>query len=284
VVVASRPEDGDVRIALEALDGQRDAGTEVIVAVAGPARDGFPWAEWLAAPAEASVPRLWGAGLARAQGDVVAFTTAQFRPAPDWLAVIRAGHARLAAAGIGGPIDPPASGRAFDWAVFFLRYSAYLAYARESTVPDLAGDNASYKRSALALVPADAAGEFWEQEAHRALHARGETLVFLPEMRVRQVGSFPAATFLRQRLRHGRRFGADRARRHGRLWRTAAVAAAPLIPVILVAKVVGRVLASGRYAGPLLRALPALLACAIAWGVGEVTGYWNATPGTDGRH
>jgi hypothetical protein len=283
VVVASRPEDGRVRTCLEALDPQRDQGTEVVVAsAAGPAEAAeFPWAVWLDAPAEATVPRLWGLGLDRARGDVVAFTTAQFRPAPDWLAAVREAHARLDAAGIGGPIVPPPTGRAFAWAVFFLRYSAYLAHRQETPVNDLAGDNASYKRSALVDAGA-AGGEFWEQEAHRKLLARGQRLVFLPGMTVQQWESPPPAVFLRQRVRHGRRFGTDRASRRGRIWRMAAFAASPLVPATLLAKVTARVLRTGRHTGRLLRSLPALAACAGAWGLGEGRGYLDSIKGPYG--
>jgi hypothetical protein len=273
VVVASRPDDGDPAVCLEALGPQRDETIEVLVASAeGAARPDVPWVSWIGAPAEASVPHLWGMGLARARGDLVAFTTAQFRPAPDWLAVVRDAHVRHAAAGIGGPVDPPATSRPFDWAVFFLRYSAYLLDA-EAPIGDLAGDNASYKRAALDGIAPDAGGEFWEQEAHRGLRSRGHGLVFVPAMRVRQVGSLPAGAFLAQRVRHGRRFGWERALRHGRPWRLLALAGSPLVPAILLAKVVSRSVQSGRYRGRLLLALPALALSSAAWGLGEARGY-----------
>ena len=278
VAIASRREDGDLTACLAAFETQRDDGTEIVVATAGTAFPSteFPWACWVDGPADALVPRLWGLALSRARGDVVAFTTTQFRPRPEWLGVIRASHARLGAAGIGGPIDPPPTGRAFDWAVYFLRYSAYLAYDREVEIADLAGDNASYKRAALRSVGADTAGEFWEQEAHRALRGGGEALVFVPGMRVQQVGSPPAGAFLGDRMRHGRRFGADRARRHATPWRLAALCAAPLIPLVVLAKVVARVLRARRPWSRLAGALPALAACCVAWGLGEASGYWSA--------
>ena len=279
VVVAARPEDGGPQACLEALGAQRDDAAEVVVVVsagAAGAPSEFPWAAWLDGPPDAPVPRLWGQGLARAQGAVVAFTTTQFRPSADWLDALRRAHARLDAAGIGGPIDAPPTGRAFDWAVFFLRYSAYLGHRHETYVPDLAGDNASYKRSALSAVGADRGGEFWEQEAHRKLLGSGRTLVFVPGMRVQQVGSPPALGFLRLRVRHGRRFGWERGRRHRTAWRVAALLASPLVPALLLGKVVGRVLRTRRHLGPLVRALPALAACTAAWGAGEALGYLDA--------
>ena len=285
VAVASRSEDGGPEACLAALGTQRDQGTEIVVATAGAALRAaeFPWAAWVDGPTEASVPRLWGLALARARGDVVAFTTAQFRPRPDWLAVIRSSHDRLRAAGIGGPIDPPPTGRPFDWAVYFLRYSAYLVHDGEGVIGDLAGDNASYKRASLRAIGADTGGEFWEQEAHRQLLGRGEELVFVPGMRVQQVGSPPAAAFLRQRIQHGRRFGRDRAQRHAPTWRLVALCASPLVPLVLLAKVIARVVAARGPVSRLVEALPALAACTVAWGLGEASGYWSAIGDRDAR-
>jgi hypothetical protein len=195
--------------------------------------------------------------------------------------VIRAAHARLDAAGIGGPIEPPPGGRAFGWAVYFLRYSAYLGVRAESAVGDLAGDNASYKREALRAVAAGGDGEFWEQEAHRRLLARGERLVLVPAMRVQQAVAPPPLVFLRQRVRHGRRFGAERARRHGRAWAAAAACASPLVPPVLMGKVIARVVAAGGPVSRLLICLPWLAACAAAWAIGEASGYSSVATGRD---
>ena len=50
------------------------------------------------------------------------------------------------------------------------------------------------------------------------------------------------------------------------------VAAAPLVPLVLVARVARRVWPLGRYRRHLLRAVPWLLLFASAWALGEAAG------------
>jgi hypothetical protein len=160
-----------------------------------------------------------------------------------------------------------------DWATYFLRYSAYLAYDREQTVADLAADNASYKRAAVLAYPEFLQQGFWEQELHARLRAEGHSLTFVPAMRVRLRASFGFAPFLRQRFLHGRTFGQARLRGQGITWRAAAILGSPLIPAILLAKVALRVLRSRRDWRPFLASLPITTAFALAWAAGEASGY-----------
>lgn len=281
VVVAAWPDTAGLEQCLAALAPQRDGSTEVIVASSAPAEpfaQRFPWLQWVDAPADGLIPHLWSRGIAAANGHVVALTTAHFTPGDHWIAEIRAGHGRLASAAIGGAIDPPRDGTLVEWATYFLRYSAYLGYDREQTVPDLAGDNASYKRSVVASHPEFLAHGFWEQEFHARLRKEGGSLAFLPAMRVRLHASFGFAPFLRQRFRHGRAFGQARLRGHGASWRGAALFGSPLIPAILLGRVTLRVLRSRRDGGHFLASLPILFAFVLAWAAGEATGY--AAPGT----
>ncbi len=281
IVVAAWPDAAGLGDCLEALAPQRDGFTDVIVVCPEATAELprlFPWASWVNAPKGGLIPHLWSLGIAAARREVVALTTAHFTPAPDWVSVIRAAHARLASPALGGAIDPPRGGRLVDWATYFLRYSAYLGYRREQVVADLAADNASYERSAILAHPELLKGGFWEQELHARLRGEGHSLTFVPAMRVRLRASFGFVPFLRQRLLHGRRFGRARLLGHGPVWRTAAILAAPLIPAVLVGKVVLRVVRSGRDFAPFLASLPILSAFALAWAAGEAWGYAAPAP------
>jgi hypothetical protein len=276
VVVATWRDAAGLGDCLDALAPQRNGTDEVIVVSTVPTDDLrplYPWASWLSAPATLLIPHLWSLGIAAARRDVVALTTAHFVPAPDWIAVIGSAHARLQSPAVGGPIDPPRNGRLVDWATYFLRYSAYLGYEREQTVPDLAGDNASYKRASILSHPELLRDGFWEQEFHARLRSLGQTLVFVPALRVRLQRSLGFGPFLGQRLRHGREFGLARLSGRSAAWRAAAIAVSPLIPAIVLAKVARRVLRSGRALGPFLAALPLLSAFALAWAAGEASAY-----------
>ena len=192
---------------------------------------------------------------------------------------MREAHARLDSAGIGGPIEAPRGGSAVAWATYFLRYSNYFNYGREQKVDEIAADNASYKREGLEA-HRDAISEgFWEPDFHRALFAEGKTLTFVPQIRVRLATSFGFGRFCAQRLHHGRQFGATRVRRVGAGLRLARIVSSPHIPAVLLAKVLARVVRSGRDLGPFFLSLPVLLAFILAWTAGEVWGYLNATAG-----
>lgn len=277
IVIAASGDTAGLAECLGSLSAQRAHAREIVVVATVPAPADlsarFPGIEWVEADAGLLIPQLWGLGMARALGDVVAITTAHFAPAPGWAEAIGRAHARLEAPAIGGPIDPPRGGRVVDWATYFLRYSAYFGPDRERAVADLPGDNASYKRSALGA-PADLVRDgFWERDLHRRLRAEGRALVSVPAIRVAQRASFGFRRFLRQRFEHGTQFGRSRLQGRGVLVGLAAAAASPLIPAVFLAKIVVRVARSGRDFGPFVAALPTLACFLMAWSLGEGWGY-----------
>jgi hypothetical protein len=281
VVIAAWQNASGVSACLEALSPQRSHALEVLVVATTevePAVRRFPWATWLHAMPLELTPHLWERGMRKSRGEVVVITTTQFLPDRDWLATIRAAHARLDAPAVGGRIDPPLDGTARGWATYLLRYSQYLNLHVEQPVTDLAGDNASYKRAALSSVGDGPGQGFWEQELHRVLLENGETLLFVPQIAVRQVVSSPFWVFSRQRFQHGRRYGATRARRIGHPERALRILTAPLIPAVYLAKIFARVVRDGRYAGVFLRSLPLLAVYVVFWAAGETCGYLAAGP------
>jgi hypothetical protein len=261
---------------LAALERQRDDNTSVIVvsAVSLPAalRSRYSQAVQLDARPDALVPQLWAMGIARATAPIVAITTSHFTPAPDYVAAVRAAPARLDAVGIGGRIDPPRGGSIMGWATYFLRYSAYLSWDHEKDVTDLAGDNASYKRAAVVAHARFMHDGFWEQSFHHAVVAEGQTLRFVPQIRVTQRAAFGLRRFIVQRFRHGVQFGLTRLQGASRSTRLARTLALPLVPVVLFVRIAGRVLHSRRDFGAFVRCLPVLLIFVFAWSVGEAVG------------
>lgn len=281
-MLAAWPDSAGLVECLEALAPQREGATDVVVVTPAPVADlgaRFPWISCVSASPDLLIPHLWSLGIAAARREVVALTTAHFTPAPDWVSVIRACHARLPSAGIGGKVEPPRGGGLVAWATYFLRYSPYLGYDREQAVADLAGDNAAYKRAVLNAHPECLRDGFWEQEFHKSVRSEGQSLTFIPGMRVRLRTSFGFAPFIRQRLRHGREFGRRRLEGRAPAWRVAAVAASPLIPAVLLGKIALRVLRSRRDWRPFLAALPILCAFVLAWALGEASGYLAPRPG-----
>jgi hypothetical protein len=284
LIIAVWPNAAQLLQCLASIEAQLDEQMQIIVvSLVDPPLDlvqRFKSVEWIKAEAGALIPNLWARGMAAARGEVVAITTGHFEPAADWVAQIQGAHQRLSSAGIGGVIDPPQGGGAVDWAIYFLRYSNYFKYDREQIVADIAGDNAAYKRRALEQHWDLIRDGFWELEFHRRLLAMGESLAFVPAIRLTQRTSFGVRCFCAQRVRHGRHFGRDRMRGKPVLVRIAAVMAAPLIPVVLMAKILRRLLRRPTYFAPFLRSLPVLALFVVSWALGEMWGY--ATSGSSG--
>lgn len=277
VVVAAWPDTTGLAECLGSLQPQAGDGVQIFVASpASPSADfmrNFPAVRWLAANPAALIPRLWSSGMAVATGEVVAITTAHFVPAADWIAQIRAAHGRLDSAGIAGPIDPPRGGGPGDWATFFLRYSTAFVHDHEQSVHDLIGDNAAYRRADLQRHWESIRAGFWEPKFHQLVLAEGRKLTFVPEMRITQKHSFGIARFCSQRMHHGRQYGGDRMRGKSALYRTLGVLLSPLIPLVLLAKIVGRVTHRPAYVLPFLGSLPVLLLFICSWALGELRGY-----------
>jgi hypothetical protein len=280
IVIAAWPDAAGLSNCLGSLEAQRDEQTQIIAALTiDPPEElitRFGWVQWLNPASDALIPNLWSKGMAGASGEIVAITIAHFVPGPDWLEQIRQAHRRLDSAGIGGSIDPPRGGSAVDWATYFLRYSNYFKYEREQTVTDIPGDNASYKREAIAAHWESIREGFWEPEFHRLVLATGQSLTFVPGIRVTQRASFGIRRFCAQRLRHGRHFGRDRMRDKSWIFRLAGLVAAPLIPVMLLGKIVRRSIRKPSYLGPFLASLPVMLMFIVSWALGEAWGYVTA--------
>lgn len=283
IVIAAWPDMRGLGGCLESILAQRDTAVEVLVASSGSVEPElvrrFAGVNWLLGGPDRLIPQLWSLGIGNARGAIVATATAHCIPADDWIARMRAAHARLDAAGIGGPINAPRGGSAVEWATYFLRYSNYFNYRREQKVHEIAADNASYKREGLDVHREAISQGFWEPEFHQLLFAEGKTLAFVPEIRVRLATSFGFGRFCAQRLHHGRQFGATRVREASAALRMIRIVSSPLIPAVLLAKVFARVLRSRRDLAPFFLSLPVLLAFVLAWTAGEAWGYLSATAG-----
>jgi hypothetical protein len=119
---------------------------------------------------------------------------------------------------------------------------------------------------------------FWEVEIHRRLRARGEQLVLAPEAVVAYAGGASLGPTLRQRWTHARRYGASRARAWNLLTRCARVASAPLVPTVLLSRILKQLRYQGEPIGPWLPSLPALALLLATWALGEAVGTARGEP------
>jgi glycosyltransferase involved in cell wall biosynthesis len=227
-------------------------------------------------PAGTLTPVLWAEGLRRSAGRVVALTTGHCLVSPSWAKVLlRALDGGASAAG--GPLVLARDTRPLDWAVFYLRYSAFLPETIGSghITGEIAGDNAAYVRQALARHEAAFTRGFWEIDVHRLLRADGGWIAVAPDALVEFGRSFRAVTIVAQRFAHGREFGAGRAQRGTRpAWLL--VLSAPIVPFVLAGRAGRRVFGAKRGRARFLGSLPWFFVIATAWAAGEA---WGALVG-----
>jgi hypothetical protein len=254
VVVASNGAPGSVEACLASLAGQVD-GAEVIVQE----RPG------------AVVPELWRDGIDAASGAVVALTISPMRPAPDWIARIR--ERLVADEVVAGAIEPGEGLRIVDWAEYFCRYAPDMLPFERRENPEIPGDNCAYRRDLLERTRDLYRDGFWEPEVNRALRAEGVRLWHDPGVVVFQGRSAGFGAFFRQRFEHGRAYGRQRGARFGAGRNAVGLAAAVVVPFVLVARTAGEVFRRGRCRARFALALPALLAFDAAWAAGEAIGH-----------
>ena len=143
----------------------------------------------------------------------------------------------------------------------------------ERVSEDVAGDNAAYKRALLESGRDAYRDGFWEPVFHRRLHEQGVQLWHTPRVLVRQGRSSGAAAFVRQRLAHGRRYGHQRGVHFSRARNAAGVVGAPLVPFLMTARVLSRVLEKRRHRARLATALPLIFVFNLAWAGAEAAGH-----------
>lgn len=219
------------------------------------------------------IPELWAVGIAATTGEVVALTTAHAVPAADWAEQVLRAHAQRPEAGIGGAIENAPTGSLTDWAIYFCRYSRFMRPFEAGPEPEIAADNAAYKRVALDGVHGAWVDGFWEPPVHAALRENGHDLWRSPDVVVYHVRSFSLGGFLKNRLRHGRQFGRDRAAGQSPARRLGLALRAPLVPAVLLGRVAREVIGKRRHLGPFLGALPLIVVFYLAWTGGELAGY-----------
>ena len=202
---------------LSVLERQRGGDQVEIIVVDGSADDTvkiaskrFPKVMLIKSQESLLIPQLWEIGISQSKGDIVAIIAAHCIPRENWIEQILKKH-ETPYAGIGGAVENDPSSGLLDWSIYFTRYSSYMLPFSEANVKDFAGDNASYKRSALYSCNDARRNGFWEPFVHAELIDKGLELLKTPDIVVYHKKSFTMSGFIKQRFLHGRQFGESRA-------------------------------------------------------------------------
>ncbi len=236
----------------------------------------FPNVNLITAAREKLIPELWGIGIEKSAGEYVALTTTHFVPSENWIAkTLLANEADYA--GIGGAIENDERAGMVSWAVYFCRYSPYMLPFEKAEVEDFAADNASYRRRDLHLVEEAMSDGFWENFVHQRMRKANMKLLKTPEIVVYHRDSFTFWGFINQRFHHGKQFGNTRAAQMPLGTRLIYAALSPVIPLLYLYRIVGRVFAKKRNFGKLVLASPVLILFLLSWSAGEFSGYlWKS--------
>jgi glycosyltransferase involved in cell wall biosynthesis len=279
VVVAAQNAQATIRGCLGVLTEQNQEGLAEIIVVDNSSdgttqtvREEFREVVLIEVTHPALIPELWARGAERSSGQVLAFTTAQFIPDRDWIAQILSHH-RSDHAAIGGAIENDPRASLTQWAIYFCRYAAYMLPFTSHTTDQVAGDNAAYKKFVFNEYASLVREGFWEHPINTRLRADGHTLLLTPAIRIRYVSSDGMRVFCRHRVANGRIFGAKRAAAMSGKKRAFYLLTSPLIPLVVLGKIIRCVVSKRRHLAQFVLSLPLLTLFVLCWSWGEFTGY-----------
>jgi hypothetical protein len=192
---------------------------------------------------------------------------------PDWgsrlVQHIAAGHDV-----VGGPIANAADQRLLDWSTFLCEYSACLPPLPGGSSSWLPGNNVAYRASRLAEFRDVTAEGKWENRLHDAMRERGVELFLDPALVVGHKKHFGYFEYLGQRYLYSRSYAGARVRGAALPRRVLMGLAAFALPVVLGLRTLGALWRKGVPRGRIASTLPFIATYLVAWGVGEVVGYW----------
>jgi hypothetical protein len=280
VVVPSVNGAGDLLGCLAALEEERQTvSLEVLVVdrCGEPLREAVrakaPWARLIAVPGATTIPQMRAIAFSHATAASVAVIEDHVLVPRGWARALLEAQ-RSGAPVVGGSVENGATARVVDWAAFLCEYSHCIPPLIAGEVEWLTGNNVVYPRALLERYRAVVESGGWENRLHDAMRRDGIPLICRPEIGVFHKKHYTVTEYLSQRFLFARAYAGMRLPDVPGLHRLAhGLAAAVLLPPLLFARIVGRVLSKRRHRAELVRSLPLLVLFVTAWGAGESVGY-----------
>jgi hypothetical protein len=160
-----------------------------------------------------------------------------------------------------------------DWVVYFCEYNGSLPPAPEGEVPQLNGANIAYRRQVLIDHLGLMDEGYWETTLHGALLSEGIKFLSVPDMVVYHRGPFAYGYYLRQRYWFSRAFAGARAQAMPSIRRLAYLAAAPIVPGLLLGRMASRIWQKRCHVREFVLSLPLLVPALVVFVAGEWVGY-----------
>jgi GT2 family glycosyltransferase len=213
-------------------------------------------------------------GLRAARGQLIALTEDHAHTAPSWCEELVAALERFPdAAAVGGAVECD-SERRLNWAVYFCDFGRYQNPLPPGPSEFVSDSNVVYRREALERVAAAWKDDYHETAVHWAMIAAGYRLCTTPRVVVWQRRHpLGLAEALNERYVWARSFAGTRGRLEGVPKRVVRALLAPLLPLVMTARVARQSLERGAHTGRFLAALPLVLLLQVFWALGELVGY-----------
>lgn len=248
------------------VDGSTD-GTAALVGMR------YPQLALLRPTGTAGLPWLFGMGIARASGRLVALTEGHCTFPPNWAVTAIAAHLATNSPVIGGVVQPALELSPLDWALFCCDYGQFLPPLPAGQTTDLPGNNIIFKRAILGHTESFASDGFWKTFFVHRLAAEGVTTLAEPRLAVVYHRHSSLAQVISRRYDHGRCFGAMRAATMLPLRRAIYALAGPLLPWLLSYRLIQRMRAKPAYWARFAAVLPRALLMLLLWSIGEWVGH-----------
>ncbi|MGI9036145.1 MAG: glycosyltransferase [Pyrinomonadaceae bacterium] len=232
----------------------------------------FSFANYIVLPPETTIPKLRARGIIESSGAIIALSEDICAFDNNWCREIVKAHDSEYSI-IGGAIENSENQNALDWAVYFYDYGKYMLPDKAQIIDALSGMNVSYKREILEQIKENYADGFFETFINEDLKRRGDKLFFTPLAIVFHRKNYEFEKVAAQFYHQARSFAARRVSNFSTSKKLLFILAAPLLPILLCARVMGRIIAKGQHFKELLTALPQLVILISIWSFGEFCGY-----------
>jgi hypothetical protein len=242
----------------------------------------FPEVRFLPMPGRPSYAEARTAGLRSARGEILAITEDQCIPPEGWCANVVAAHAGPYVA-VGGPVEKQEPDTPINWSIYLRELGTYMPPVNEGPSECLTDCNVSYKRQALEAIEPVWQDAFHEPQVHAALREHGGTLWLTPSMLTFQQRTMQLGPAIAERYEFGRLYGSLRVEAASAPRRLLLALATPMLPFVLLGRVILTVLRKGRHMAACLRALPYLVLFSLAWSWGECLGYLTGRVAPKGK-
>ena len=289
VVVASLNSPADLKDCLESILADNRDRIEIIVADCclkenfAELIERFPAVTFIKFPPKTSLSKLLGAGIARANGEIIAITDSSCVVANDWISSILQAHETNKSPVIGGSVEMSGNRSLTDWAAYFCDYAEFMPPASRAVVSVVPGNNLSIKREVFKRGTKLAQPEFWKTLWCQRLQSEGIELFSEPQISVVWRKHYKLIPLLVRRFHQGRCFAGMRFAEANFPKRLFYAVGSAFLPFMFVVRTAAPVFRRKRFFAKFLVTLPIIILAVVFWSFGETIGFLTGTGASCGR-